>query len=600
MMEYLPWTPDVISRELAALAGDSTDEQADAPDGSGTAADQQKPAKKSQSRELVDLCLDLYDLHADEAGEAFAIKKGGPNLAIMLKGVKDALRAELSKEYRRKHGTPPSSSALADAMLSITGEAAESDRQSVHLRYAAHEGGVVIDLGDSTGRAVVVKPGSWEVVERSPVTFRRSALTASLAEPKRPGDVELLRELINIDDRNWRLVVCWLVAAMMCWLARPILLLGGEQGTGKTTLISMLLGVIDRSSAQVMSQPKDLETWAMIASGTATMAVDNISTISGWWSDLLCQTVTGQGVVKRKLYADSDLTVLSFRRVIALTSIDAGSLRGDLADRMLKIDLLPISDHRRLSESDLWRRYDEMAGTVFAGLLDLLASALERMPSVQLDTMPRMADFARVLGALDSDALKWYLDQRDQLADEVLEGDPIAGPVMKLIEMSGGSWEGTNGQLREKLAEMFRKEYETAEKYVKDTTTPRNAPAMRVALKRISPALYRSGYEVEFGNRSPDRERRRLVTLTRRNSSKLSEVSALSDNAEKKALNRGQCVDSVDGRGRSADSRDLNRPAPKPTKTRVSDSVDGVDGLVPTLSVPAVESGSVGQTWGDV
>jgi hypothetical protein len=70
--------------------------------------------------------------------------------------------------------------------------------------------------------------------------------------------------------------------------------------------------------------------------------VDNMCAICGWWSDALCKCVTGDGWVRRPLYTDGELSVVSFRRVLALTTIDAGALRGDLGDRLVLADLEPI------------------------------------------------------------------------------------------------------------------------------------------------------------------------------------------------------------------------------------------------------------------
>ena len=56
----------------------------------------------------------------------------------------------------------------------LAGSALDAEPEQVVLRLAAIEDGIVIDFGDSDGRAVVVRPGQWEVVERSPVLFRRT------------------------------------------------------------------------------------------------------------------------------------------------------------------------------------------------------------------------------------------------------------------------------------------------------------------------------------------------------------------------------------------------------------------------------------------
>lgn len=46
----------------------------------------------------------------------------------------------------------------------------------------------------------------------------------------------------------------------------------------------------------------------------------------------MCRAVTGDGLVKRTLYSDTDVTVLNYRRVLVVNGIDVGAVRCDLAD----------------------------------------------------------------------------------------------------------------------------------------------------------------------------------------------------------------------------------------------------------------------------
>jgi hypothetical protein len=73
-----------------------------------------------------------------------------------------------------------------------------------------------------------------------------------------------------------------------------------------------------------------LEAWAVAASGLLVVALDNLDVVPAWLSDALCRAVTGEAVVRRALYTDSGLSVIAFRRLVILTAIDAGAMRGDL------------------------------------------------------------------------------------------------------------------------------------------------------------------------------------------------------------------------------------------------------------------------------
>src|SRR5262249_3436910 len=183
-----------------------------------------------------------------------------------LKGGSDALRAKLARHYRHLTGRTPGASALADALNVLAGEALDAEAEPVRLRLAAHEGGVVIDLGDATGRAVIVRPGGWEVVECSPLLFRRTALTGMLPVPVRGGTLAELRDLLNVTDESWPLIVGWLVASLLPDMPHAVLLLSGLQGSGKSCAARVLVLLVDSSAAPLRSEPRDLEQWQIAAS----------------------------------------------------------------------------------------------------------------------------------------------------------------------------------------------------------------------------------------------------------------------------------------------------------------------------------------------
>jgi hypothetical protein len=214
--------------------------------------------------------------------------------------------------------------------------------------------------------------------------------------------------------------------------------------------------------------------------------------------------VTGDGWVARQLYSDSGLCVLSFRRVVALTSIDPGAIRGDLGDRLLLCDLDPIPEDRRRTEADLLARYDALRPRLLGGLLDLLAAALARLPAVRPSRLPRMADFGRLLAAIDAldggDALARYVAQAGRVAADVIEADAVGLAVLDLVRRDG-AWTGTAAELLAAIA---------PERPPKDwPPTPR---ALAARLRRLTPALAAAGVAVEF-RRAAGGDRKRTIAL---------------------------------------------------------------------------------------
>jgi hypothetical protein len=80
----------------------------------------------------------------------------------------------------------------------------------------------------------------WSGVDRLVVRFRRSSGLLRLPSPARDGSIDLFRSCVNLNEPNFRLVVARLTAAPRPVGPHPILVLNGEQSSGKSTLARIL------------------------------------------------------------------------------------------------------------------------------------------------------------------------------------------------------------------------------------------------------------------------------------------------------------------------------------------------------------------------
>lgn len=462
----------------------------------------------SQAAQLVAMARERYDLVMSEDGRPYGVKKHGPNLAMPLRG-KAGLRSQLARIYTDvSQGAVASQSALADAMTVLEGIAASTDPVPVLLRVAGDTERVVIDLGTADGRCVVVTASGWHIAFRSPVLFRRSGAMAPMPEPVHDGDgLAVLRSLVNMDDDAFHQLVAWLAAAWIPHIPHPVLTFKGEQGTGKSKAAQTVINLVDPSPAAKRSQPRDVKSWATQAFNSWALCLDNISMIPPWLSDTLCKAVTGDGIVDRALYTDDDVVVLTFRRVLAMTTIDAGALAGDLAERLLMLDLQLIGEDKRRTEEELDGAFRDGRPAILAALFDLLAAVLKELPNVHLTRLPRMADFARVLAAVDHitgwHTLDSYTASSANVAADALEGDPFGSAVVTLVEAMA-TWTGTAGALLEHLPHPE----------VPHPRWPKDATRAGGQLKRLAPILRSVGITFDDTQRTPDRHRQRLYTLT--------------------------------------------------------------------------------------
>lgn len=444
--------------------------------------------RQSASTLLVEIARERFEFGMSDAGEPFAVPKSGPKVVSTLRGGRTSLRALLAREYFQRVERAPAQQALADALLVIEGIAQDEDESRLDVRVAAHGGALWLDLGNHSGRAVRIDSEGWEVVDSAPVLFRRSALNAPLPEPVEGGDLVELWQWLNVSEEDRPLIAAWIVAALYPNVPHPVLDLSGEQGSGKTTAQKVIVSTIDPSPVPTRKPPRDPESWVTATSGSWLVGLDNLSTISDWLSDSLCRAVTGDGDVRRKLYKDSDLIVFSFRRCVIITGIDLGAINGDLSDRLLPIHLDLIASDHRLEEGELWPRWNDAHPRILGAILTMAASVARVLPSVRLDSKPRMADFARIVAAVDkvlgTNGLARYLDKQGALATESLTGDAFA---MALQEKLNTSFEGTSAELLALIPAQER--------------TPRDWPtdARRVTqrLNRQAPVMRKAGWSIE-------------------------------------------------------------------------------------------------------
>ena len=524
----------------------------------------------STADELVALAGARFELGRAEDGEPFAVERDGANVARFFRGGRASLRATLAAAYADAHGRVPSGQALVDALAVLEGRALGTARRRLPLRACPGGDVVIVDVGDEAGRAIMVNAAGWTLVDRSHVTFRRSELTGSLPRPA-PGGTLLadLRALLNMDVDDVAIAIAQIIGALL-GLPVAIVLLRGPAGVAKTSAARHLARLLDPGPAPVRAVPKDPEAWAVAAAGSMVVVVDNLDTIPGWLSDALCRAVTGEAFLRRALYTDGGISVVSFRRAVILTAIDPGALRGDLADRLAVVELQPIAGRDRLDETTLEERFATAHPRLLGALLDLMAQVLAALPGVELPRMPRMADYARVLAAVDralgTAGLPRYLAQRGELQREAAEGDRVGASVIAFMA-DRRSWTGTAGELLDSLTPEHRTREWPA--------TPRGLSA---ALRRVAHPLLAAGVVVTFGDRG-GHSGRRLVHLEVPGS----EPTAPSAQPRHGADAQSPASPDVDGDDGDVHADD-REPAGEGFVVGLAAGADGADGQSPTTS----------------
>jgi hypothetical protein len=530
----------------------------------------------SQTTRLLQLAADV---------ELFATPEGVPFGTVPVGDHREhwplrsrAFRRWLARRFYLETGSSPNAQALIDALGVLEAQALFGGTIApVFVRVAEHGGNLYIDLADAHWRAVEVTPRGWCVVERPPVRFRRPAGMLPLPEPARGGTIEELRPFVNVaTEADWKLLVAWLLGALQARGPYPVLALHGEQGTAKTTTARVLRALVDPNTAAVRAEPRDVRD-LMIAAANGWMQVfDNLSRLPAWLSDALCRLSTGGGFATRKLYSDADEVLLDAVRPVALTSIEEVVARGDLLDRSIIVDLPPIPEERRRPEEQFWAAFAWAQPRILGALLDAVATALARMPTLQLVRLPRMADFARwiaaaepALGWVPGEAIAAYRGNRAAAHELALDASSVALAVRALLD-GRDEWRGTATDL---LAALNA----TDEVARRHRGWPQTARALSGSLRRLAPDLRAVGLEVGFARTG----RGRLVIIRRQGGAmSVTTVTSVTDGVLAPSLGDAD-GDANDGPGAPGDANPNGQDARLEGR---SDGSDDSDAPVPQRS----------------
>lgn len=520
-----------------------------------------EPKKASQADLLVGMVSDLASDVA-EAVELFHDPGGAPYATVSIGGHRETwplhskgFRQWTARHYHEKYGKTPNAQALADAMSVLAGKAVfDGPEHEVHLRIAEHEGAVYLDLCNDHWEAVEIDRSGWRIVADPPVKFRRTRGMLALPTPARGGSLDRLRQFINVprgdagdagDASPWILAVAWLIAAFRPHGPYPVLVVLGEQGSAKSTLLRMLRALIDPNKAPIRSLPRDERDLMIARSNSWAPAFDNLSSLQDWQSDALCRISTGGGPSTRELYSDQDEMIFDAQRPLSLNGIEDVVTRNDLLDRSLMAYLREIPEERRQPEKQLWRTFEDERPHILGAVLDAVATGLAREDAVKLAEHPRMADFAAWIVAAEP-ALPWkpgafldaYSNNRVDANDLTLEASPVAQAVRDFMQERGEPWTGSATELLTEL------EGVTTEKIRKLKTWPTSGQTLSGVLRRLAPNLRAAKVDVTFGRSG----RKRVIHIEQRDN-EASQASQASHGAQDGGFSGDARGDACDASG---------------------------------------------------
>ena len=366
-------------------------------------------------------------------------------------------------------------------------------------RIAQFDNEIWYDLAREDGKCVkITAKGVFGVVIDidSPI-FRQNQ---SLQEQIPPRDYDKSKkaldefiELIKIEPKDKLIFKVHLVSLFLEGYPMPIIAIGGASGSFKTTINAFIKKIVDPSGIDngdnVNDFPENLDDLKIYLNNRYLGSFDNVSYISKQQSDIFCRAITGNSNIKRKLYTNSEETILSFRRKIILNGIVPNLDYEDLQSRLIYYDRESPDPKNRMTEKILIKKFDELFPFVLGEIFHILSESMSRYKSLKDSIKPkeRMADFevwgeiiSRCIGNADNDFLTAYTEKIHATISLSRDSFPII-TVLENFMKDRDEYEGTASDLYSKLVGLAKAlEIETSGQYVK---FPRHSNKLVKALK---------------------------------------------------------------------------------------------------------------------
>lgn len=266
----------------------------------------------------------------------------------------------------------------SDEFAAFVATAAEVNRESSGFKYLmsliddaamnpeVSQGVVPSNMWDRRGDTVYISNGDDRMYRLADgfvqdiqngtdgVVFMRGKTLAPwklLDEGKDPFDTALIFTNASWADKTGRMNVrLWTLNLFACHQTKPIMLITGSAGSGKTRMakaIKEILGVrtdgrLDLSVQQVEDGDKGLDAfWATVNDGKLEV-FDNLDTKIKWVSDTLQNVATDGQTKRRTLYTTFGVSILRANAHLILTSnnpIFSTEGNGGMADRLISAHL---------------------------------------------------------------------------------------------------------------------------------------------------------------------------------------------------------------------------------------------------------------------
>lgn len=492
------------------------------------------PGRKTIAEKLANFVRQNGELWVDKAGDAyvrFRDQNGATrDYALASRAGRLAVQSLIGRS-----GTYPTDEQMKQVLGILTAMARTAGEvHEAHLRFAAEQDTIYLHLDGPRNDVLVSEPGVWRIVPAELTRVRFVAPDGAEAIPSPSAGTgqklpDLLRKHMALpamsqadpDDpgvQGLAAILAFICGAVMPARRsmKPVLIFDGAAGSGKTTAVHVIGGLLDPHAHALGTAPRDGEHLSVLAKNRALVRLDNISSFSAAMSDLLCNIASGGAFQRRELFTNGELASWELSRPVVISAISL-SLASDLEDRSVRVTLERRSTP--WSERAAHAAFEADRPTMLGALADMLAAGLALLPKIDMDKAPVAAPRFRDATEL-AEACARTLGWRDWLLTEALvaarregqqalfAGDPLAQKLVRVLKTCAGhAWTGTAGELLAQVEAVGGPTWGAKGR-------PSTPTQLSARLTRIEPAWIAAGGVIQRGFRGRGDAKQKTIALT--------------------------------------------------------------------------------------
>jgi len=439
------------------------------------------------------------EILVDQFDEVYASFNG---MNKMLKTDSSDFKNWVRLEAYRKIGKAFCKDTIENAAGILEAKAKEKNqRAELYIRAAKDkEGNYWYDL--SKEAAVKINKDSWIIVQNPPKIFKKFKTQAAQVTPIGGKKLSELIGFFNLSSEDDKILMqIYLVTSYIFGFPHPILILFGQHGSGKSTACKYLKSLTDPSVVGIMGPIRNSNDFIQAVSHNWTVYFDNLSRMNADLSDALCRVSTGEGFLKRKLYSNDEDFVYDFQHIVGLNGINNLASKSDLLDRSLLIELTRISEKERSTDEKVKKAFNLIKPYIIGACFDAVAKAINILPNVKIEYVPRMADFAywgyAVAEALGIGGVKFLQAYENNILRqnrEAIKANPVAKAILIFMAKQ------VNDKVEETpdclFDELIKNAYKAETDYTKDQSWPTNVNWFGRRLNEAIPNLEKAGIRI--------------------------------------------------------------------------------------------------------